>query len=347
MSLRLLALCLGALITFAGPAANAETYELRLAHFVTPKHSISIWLEKWAAELERKSDGALKITIFPAAQMGPTANHYDFVRTGRADIAWFAHGLTPGRFPLTDISNLPFLFGSAEVAAKVLNDPQLRSKYLDPEHDGVHVLFLMTHTPGNVMTAKKAVRSAEDMKGLRLRVASRTILEFANELGATPVGLPSTEMAEQMQKGTIDGVFTDYGGGGIAFGLGPITAYSTELYSYVATMGIAMNQRSHDRLPEQYKKMIDDSFRGVEAEIGNEWDKLDDIGKKIMVDAGTQPIVIAPEEKAKFIAAGGRVTERWLAELEGKGLPARDVYSAMKRLAEKHAATSRVFPEKK
>src|SRR5690554_6788447 len=84
MSLRLLALCLGALITFAGPAANAETYELRLAHFVTPKHSISIWLEKWAAELERKSDGALKITIFPAAQMGPTANHYDFVRTGRA-----------------------------------------------------------------------------------------------------------------------------------------------------------------------------------------------------------------------------------------------------------------------
>jgi len=43
---------------------------------------------------------------FPGAQMGPTPQHYDLARTGQADVAWFLHGGTPGRFPLTDVLSL-------------------------------------------------------------------------------------------------------------------------------------------------------------------------------------------------------------------------------------------------
>ena len=105
---------------------------------------------------EKDSGGRITVKRFPGSQMGPMQQHYDFARTGQADVSWFLHGATPGRFPLTEISQLPYLVGASEIGTKVLNDAELRSKYLDAEHRGVKVLLLLTHQPGNVHTTKKA-----------------------------------------------------------------------------------------------------------------------------------------------------------------------------------------------
>jgi len=332
-----------AIMAFAVAPAQAQTHELRIAHFVTPKHPFSIWLESQAKALEKKSDGALKFTIFPAAQMGPPPRYYDFARTGRADITWFVQGYTPGRFPLTEIVSLPFMIGSAEIGTKVLNDGELRSKYLDAEHQGVRVLMLLTHQPSNIHTASKPVRTVNDMKGLRMRTGSRSVLEFVKELGGTPVGLPPTEIVEQMQKGTLDGTVLDYGGAGLAFRLGPVTKFTTETYAYVMSFAVAINPKSYDALPPNLQKMLDDNFVGVEAEVGRLWDGIDDLGKKIMTDAGMQPIELPAAELARFQEVGKRVTERWLSEMESKGMPARKVHALMTSLAEEHAKDSRNF----
>jgi len=336
------AFLLGASLLGAG-LARAETFELKIAHFVTPQHSVSKWIENWAKRMETESKGALKFTILPGAQLGPPPKYYDIARTGQADITWLAHGFTPGRFPLTELSNLPYLVGSAEIGIKVLNDPELRSKYLDKEHVGVKPLLLMTHQPGNIHMAKDPIRTVADMKGKRFRFASATIKDFIAALGGTPVGLPPTQIVESMQKGTIDGAFTDYGAGGIAFKLGPATKYTTEMYSFVTSFCICMNQGSYDKLPDNLKKLIDDSFVGVEAEVGHEWDKLDEIGKGIMMKEGMTPVKLSKEEDDKFRAIGAKVAEAKVAELEGKGLPAGEVYALMKALAKKHEKTSRNF----
>ena len=228
---------------------SAHAIELKLAYFVGDQHAMSQWLVKWANRLERESGGRITVKRFPGSQMGPVQQHYDFVRTGQADVAWFLHGATPGRFPLTEIVQVPYLVGSAEIGTKVLNDPELRSKYIDAEHRGVKVLLLLTHQPGNVHTTKKPIRTIEDMKGLRLRFASPTIRNFIAALGGTPVGVVPTEQVEQLQKGTIDGVFIDYGGAGIAFKMGGILKYSTEMYSYVSSFGVAMNPDFWNTLP--------------------------------------------------------------------------------------------------
>lgn len=330
-------------ITLTSDIASAQTFEFKIAHFVPPQHSISIWIEKWAKRMETESKGALTFKIFPGSQLGPPPKYYEMARTGQADITWMAHGFTPGLFPLTEISNLPYLVGSAEIGAKMLNEPELRSKYLDPEHKGVKPLLLMTHQPGNINMAKDAVRTVEDVKGKRLRFASATIKEFISALGGTPVGLPPTQIVESMQKGTIDGAVIDYGGAGIAFKLGPVTKYTTEMYSYVTSFCICMNQRSYDNLPANLKKLIDDSFVGVEKEVGHEWDKLDDIGKGIMMKDGMTPIKLSKAEDDKFRAIGAKVAETDIAAMEKKGLPARAVYDLMKVLAAKHEKTSRNF----
>ena len=82
---------------------------------------------------------------------------------------------------------------------------------------------------------------------------------------------------------------------------------------------------------------------GREKEIGHEWDKLDAIGKKIMMKAGMTPIQLSAAEAKKFREVGAKVTEARIAALEKKGLPARAVYTMMKSLAAKHEKTSRNF----
>jgi len=333
----------GASLIAAPSVLLAQSIELKLAYFVGDQHAMSKWLIKWANNLEKESGGRITVKRFPGSQMGPVQQHYDFVRTGQADVSWFLHGATPGRFPLTELVQVPYLVGSAEIGTKVLNDSELRSKYLDAEHKGVKVLLLLTHQPGNVHTTKKPIRTVEDMKGLRLRFASPTIREFVAALGGTPVGVLPTEQVEQLQKGTIDGVFIDYGGAGIAFKMGGILKYSTEMYSYVSSFGVAMNPDFWAKLPPDLQALVTKSMTGVEKEVGEAWDALDVPGKKAIMDGGGEAIKLSAAENAKFRKIGAEVTEAKVKELDGKGMPARAIYNTMKSLAEKHAKTSKSF----
>jgi TRAP-type transport system periplasmic protein len=330
-------------LAFAAGAQAQQPIELKLAYFVGDQHAMSQWLIKWSGELEKGSNGRIVVKRFPGAQMGPTPQHYDFARTGQADVAWFLHGGTPGRFPLTEIISLPFMVGSSEIGTKTLNDPELRAKYLDAEHKGVKVLLLLTHQPGGPHTTKKAIRTMDDFKGLRLRFASPPIRDLVQGLGATPVGVPPTEIAEQLQKGTIDGAFIDYGGAGIAFKLGGTIKYSTELYAYVASFGVVMNEDFWNKLPPDLKKLVVTTMTGREKEVGQAWDALDVPGKKALMDGGAQAIRFSTEDDAKVRRVGSQVTFTKIKELEDKGLPARAVYEQMRGLAEKHSKTSKSF----
>ena len=330
-------------IGFGAPAALAQKTEMKLAYFVGDQHAMSQWLIKWSGELEKGSGGKLAVKRFPSAQMGPTPAHYDFARTGQADVSWFLHGGTPGRFPLTEIVNLPFMVGSSEIGTKVLNDATLRSRYLDAEHKGIKVLMLFTHQPGGPHTTRKAIRSLDDFKGLRLRFASPTVRDLVGALGATPVGVPPTEISEQMSKGTIDGAFMDYGGVGIAFKLGGIVKYSTELYCYVTSFGLGMNEDFWNKLSPELKKLVTDTTTGKEQEVGRAWDALDVPGKKAVMDGGGEAIRFAPAEMAKVRKIGAEVSEAKVKEYEAKGMPGRAVYDAMRSLAAKHSKTSKNF----
>src|SRR6185503_7345213 len=322
----------GFVIAFAAAALSApalaqEKFEVKVAEFVGPQHFMTKWLVQWGEKLEKASGGRLAFKHFPNAQMAPTPGHYDLARTGQADVSWFLHGGTPGRFPLTEISHLPYMVGSAEIGTKVLNDATLRAKYLDAEHKGVKVLLLLTHQPGNIHTTKKPIRTADDMKGLRIRFSSPTIKDFVAALGGTAVGVQPNEQLEQLQKGTLDGTFIDYGGAGIAFKMGGTLKYSTEMYSYISSFGVAMNPEFYAKLPADLRKLVDESMKGVEKEVGEGWDALDTVGKKAIVDGGGQAIQLSKAEDARFRKVGAEVTE----------------HKMMTELSAKHAKTSKNF----
>jgi TRAP-type C4-dicarboxylate transport system substrate-binding protein len=326
----------------AGTPAAAQT-KIKFATYVPPMHAAGKYFEDTLKDLAAKSNGTFEIVYFPGAQLGPPPKYYDMAKTGQADITWFLHGNTPGVFPLTELSTIPLLIGSAEIGAKVLNEPELRDKYLVKEHVGVHILNLHTHQPANIYTHKKQISSVDDFKGLRLRVPSGPIRDLAISLGATPDGMPPTQWAEALQKGTIDGVFTDYGGAGIAFRIGPVVGHATELYVYVGSFCTCINQKTWDGLPAEVRTMIDERFAAEVEKPGVAFDSLDDIGKKRMVSEGTKPSKLPAAEMAKFRAKAEAIAESILKKIEGQGHPAREVYALMQKLSEKHAKTSRNF----
>ena len=335
-------LVLAAGLAFVASAAAQKT-EMKLAYFVGDQHAMSQWLIRWSEQLEKGSGGRIAVKRFPSAQMGPTPAHYDLARTGQADVSWFLHGGTPGRFPLTEIINLPFMVGSSEIGTKVLNDAALRARYLDAEHKGLKILMLFTHQPGGPHTTKKAIRTLDDFKGMRLRFASPTVRDLVGALGATPVGVPPTEISEQLSKGTIDGAFMDYGGVGIAFKLGGIVKYSTELYAYVTSFGLGMNEEYWNKLPADLKKLVTETTTGKEQEVGRAWDALDVPGKKAVMDGGGEAIRFSAAEMAKVRKIGAEVSEAKVKEYDGKGMPGRAVYDSMRSLAERHGKTSKSF----
>ncbi len=206
------------------------------------------------------------------------------------------------------------------------------------------VLLLLTHQPGNVHTTKKPIRTTDDMKGLRIRFASPTIRDFVAALGGTPVGVLPTEQVEQLQKGTIDGMFIDYGGAGIAFKMGGILKYSTEMYSYVSSFGVGMNEDFWNKLPPDLQAAgdeIDDRRReGSRRGVGRARRPRQegDHGRR---RRGDQAV------RRRRTPSSARSAPRWprrkVKELDGKGMPARAIYTTMKSLAEKHAKTSKNF----
>lgn len=337
-------LALGAALVAAASAAHAQdkVIELKIATWIAPSHFMTKFLENWSKQIEVLSGGQIQTKFFGGAQMGPPPKYYDLAREGVLDVAFHLHGSTPGRFPLTELSHLPYVMPSAEVGTKVLNDRELATKYLIPEHKGVRVLYLLTHQPGNILMRSKPVRTTEDLKGQRIRFSSTTIKDWVAVLGGTPMGVPPTEQAENLQKGTLDGTFIDYGGAHTGFKLGGLVRHMTDMYSYISSFAVVMNIDAYNKLPKDLQRLIDETTdpRHVSGLLGRMWDYADAPGKEYLVKEGAQLITLSPAEDKKFRVLADKLAETKVAELEAKKLPAKEVYARMKALAEEHSKTS-------
>jgi TRAP-type transport system periplasmic protein len=184
-------------------SASAQTIELKATHFLPPNHTFHKELQRWADELAQKSGGRLKISIFPSAQMGPPPRQFDLVRTGVADIGVALTGLTPGRFPMTEISNLPFACPTSSFCSKRMSE--LAPKYLAGEYAGVKLLHVVITSPLVLHLSKTKINTISDFKGLRIRYAGELFAQSVKAFGGTPVAVPPGDVVDAMGKGTIDG----------------------------------------------------------------------------------------------------------------------------------------------
>lgn len=307
--------------------AMAETIELKVSHFLPPNHTFQKELLRWGEELSKKSNGRLLLKIFPAGQMGPAPRQFDLARTGVADMAIGLTGTTPGRFPLTEVSNLPFLVTESAKTSKVLTE--LAPKYLAGEYPGVKILYLMTTTPLKFHMAKAKINTMADFKGLRIRYAGEIFAESIKAFGGTPLAVPPGEVTDAMGKGTIDGAMFPFEGAQ-SFQVGTVAKYSYEPGINAASFFLVMNAQSYEKLPPDLRALIDQTTGPAAGErVGRALDDAEVEGRAYMTAKGVQIVQFSDATKRDMRAAVKPIIDRELAALKAKGMPAREIYEAL------------------
>jgi TRAP-type C4-dicarboxylate transport system substrate-binding protein len=204
LSLKISALGLSALLLGAS-AAHSQTV-LRFSNWLPPTHHvITEMIQPWAADIEKATEGRVKIQVLPALGAPPT--HFDLVKNGVADIAFSVHAYTSNRFKLTELSELPFSTDHAVVNS--LAYWRTYQKYFAKanEHEGVVLLGLWTNGPYQLFTKANAFTSIDAVKGIKIRVPGTTVEKITKSLGMTPISSPLSEAYEQISRGVIQGMF--------------------------------------------------------------------------------------------------------------------------------------------
>ena len=205
-------LCLlGVAAVFAASQASAQKITIRAATF-TPERSITVRFafKPWIAAVEKELGGDVKIQGYWGGSLGRNPRkQLDLVLDGVADVASVVPGYTPGKFPGFGIFELPYMFRSGTEASeamwRMLQANQLKG------FDKVKVVgFYATDTYG--FHTKKPMKSLDDLKGMKIRIAGPVQAETAKFFGAVPIGMPITQATEALSRGVIDGGLFGYSG---------------------------------------------------------------------------------------------------------------------------------------
>ena len=251
------ALAVGCVLTAASAASAAEQVELKFAYWLPEKGNDwqTVFLP-WIAKVTEASGGTLKIRAFTGGTLGrDPAAQLKMIEDGVADIAYPSPPYTPGRFPDSEVAELPGLFKSSVHASTSMWNAYDAGLLRGLEE--FKVLGMFSSPPFSVHTARP-VASVADIKGLKLRSAGAYAIKAVEGLGATAVGMPMTEATEAISRGVVDGMAAHPS---ILTQVGAATVAKNHFQLALGTghVMLVMKKSVFDALPEAARKAIDDN----------------------------------------------------------------------------------------
>lgn len=322
MLARAVALALALAFSLATPA-HAQEVTLRLHQFLPAQSFVpAAILDPWADGIEAASGGRIRIERFASMQLGgKPADLVEQVTDGVVDVVWTLPGYTPGRFPQSEVFELPFLVSNAEGASRAFWQVA-EAEMFDTDFKDMHILGAWVHGPGVIHSARPVTR-LEDMAGLRLRAPSRITAQLLERLGAAALGMAVPAVPEALSKGVIDGALLPWEVTS-SIRAAELVHNHTEFPGravYVATFILAMNKDRYEGLPEDLRAIIDAaSGESFSANAGQLQQGADAPMRAEAVAAGNNVVVLGADEVARWQAAAEPVRAAWLAEMAAAGI---------------------------
>lgn len=318
--------------------SDGKKLEFKLGHMNSPEHvQGTMAMIPFSEEVAKITEGRVNFKVYPGGALGGPKDTLDNIVTGIMDAGWGLHGYNAGKFPVHSVLQLPFLAdGTGEelsiVAQKLYDEfPEIQKEYSD-----VKLLWVHAADPYAIITKGKAVRSFEDVKGLKLRTPSVEAGEMIKSWGATPVSLPAPEIYDALQKGVIDG------------GVLPVAAIKdfnlTDIVDYV-TLGnfntsifyVLMNKNSWNKISPEDQKKIEKELIGLPmaTKAGKAFDYQKEQAEKGAKAAGVEFITLPDNELEKFKDKSKVVKEKWLSDMKAKGIDGQKIYDETVKLIQK------------
>jgi TRAP-type C4-dicarboxylate transport system substrate-binding protein len=307
-----------AVLASGAALAQDKPVDLKFAHWLPAQHPLQpLGFEVWAKSVEAASKGSIKVTLYPAQQLGKAPDHYDMARDGIADMAWINPGYQPGRFPVIAAGELPFLINNAKAGSAALD--KWYRKYSEKEMKDVKVCLVHLHDPG-ALHAKKPISNPEQIKGMKIRPAHATMAKFVTLLGGTNVQVSAPESREALEKGVADALTFPWNSV-LIFGIDKAVTHHLDIPFYVTTFAWVMNKDTYGKMSAAQKKVIDEHCTTEWAEkVASGWADNEASGKeKLSTMPGHTLVKATDADIAAWRKAAEPLRTSWADEVKKAG----------------------------
>jgi len=313
----------GIISSFFAPRVFGQTkpFELSYSIFFPAPHKNTVLANEWVKEVEKRTNGKVKITVFPGGTLTPADKCYDGVVKGISDIGMSVLAYTRGKFPLTEVIDLPLGYKRGAAATRLIN--QYYQQFKPKEFDEVKVLYLHAHGPG-ILHTKKAVRQLEEIKGMRIRSTGLSA-KVVSALGGIPVAMPMGETYDALQRGMVEGSMAPMEALE-GWKWGEVVKCTTENFGSAYSTGffVVMNKDKWNALSPDIQKIIEKINLEWIEKTGTLWDEIDKSGKTFSLKLGNQIISLPKEEDQKWAKAVRPILDEYEHHMRAKGLPGEE-----------------------
>lgn len=291
---------------------------LTFSSWVPPTHHLTLWQQKWAADVEKATGGRVKFQSLPKHPSAPPGT-FDAVRDGLMDMSYVTASYTPARHILPLMAELPGAGRTAEINSVAFSRIHWKHFHKVGEYNGVKLLAVWTHGPGQMFT-KKPLKSLDEFKNQKIRTGGGVAEKVANALGASAFVKPAPESYELLNSGVADGVFFPFESI-VSFKLdkviGQATVFPGGLYS--SAFGFFMNQGKWDKLAKQDQAIIEKMAGEAAARSnGKSWDTADQVGLSALKAAGANIVTADAAMMAEAQKRSGPIIEDWIKQASAK-----------------------------
>lgn len=306
----------------SSPAPVRLTYSV----FFPPTHIHCKLAVEWAAEVEKRTGGKIKIDVIPAGALTKPEQCYEGVVNGISDIGMSCFAYTRGRFPILEAFDLPVGYPDGKAATRIANELIAKYKTEIKELQDTHLLYVHAHGPG-VLASKKPVHSLDELKGMKIR-ATGLSSKIVESLGGSAVGMSQGETYEALQKGVVEGTLcpieTLKG-----WKQGEVTAAVTEAAAlgYTTTMFVTMNSKTWERLSPEQQEIINALNKEWIPKHGQAWNDADDEGRAFVTELKHQFVTLSDEQQALWLEKVAPILQDFTTRSTQKGLPGEKLLS--------------------
>lgn len=314
--------------------ADAPSVQVTFGHPFPEQHHVAAnVLQPWMDEVTEMTDGTVTFDVQSGGAVSGPPDAYEHPAAGVTDMGWALQGYTPGRFPVSQVVELPFLFETAVAGTEAFWDLYEEHDALQEEYADTETLALWTHDVGDLFTTSTPVESTDDVQGLNIRTPAPMQNVLIETLGGSAVGLPAPELFDSLDRGVIDGLLIGHSGIP-TFGLEEVVEHVTRGNFFVGGMFLAMNPATWDELsPEQQAVFEETAYRDLSIRLAEEMDREGGEAVDQFEEWGFEIAELDEAALDEWRTATQDVPEQWIAE-QGDDVPAQEMYDQVLELSD-------------
>lgn len=301
--------------------AQEKAVKLRFASFWPPMHGFAALEGAWCKEVEKRTNGRVKVSYFAGGVLAPPAQMFDSLEKGIFDVGSGYFTYHPGRFPFSEILDLPL--GYRDGSQSTLHANAFMKKFRPKEYDTVHMLFLHASGP-SFMQSKGKMDTLDDVKSKRIKSGGTSSL-MTEALGGVPVTMPITETYDALAKGLIDAYWGPMEvGRDFKFADHMRYLIVDPAASNATTCWVAMNKTKWSSLPKDVQDAIEKLNEEFVAKFAEAHVVAEQGGKEYNLKVGVTYVTVSAAEQAKTAAKMKPLFDEYVKKMKAKGLPGEE-----------------------